>query len=350
MRTTQPKVCIYCAQDCSSRPRTKDAQGRYACKSCHEAALAKGRASAPVGAGAAVDDGPIPIQDDLLMGLADGAPIAVASSACPGCGHPLHGAVVCLKCGFNTSTGKAAAIKVQMPGKARKPKEERDESAGAMMATGALVATICLGAFLGGLAAAGAWGFTAYHLGHGFRYFGIIIGAIVGAGAYMGARGYAGALSGGIACVAVIGAVIGDRYFAVSMLLDKLEPTIRAAAKNVSDEDAVSYIGRDVADELHAKGVHYQWPEDVDDPEHAMGPEEFPAPIWTEAQKRWNAMPETEQRDFKVAQAERRARSLDHGLAEFKRDIATDVGPMDFVYGFIAMCVAFFVGSGASFD
>jgi hypothetical protein len=345
----QMKVCIYCAEDCSSRPRTKDAQGRYACRSCHEAALAKARPAAAV-ATAAPEDGPIPIEDDLLMGLADGAPVAVASSACPGCGHPLHGAVVCIRCGFNTSTGKAASIKVQKPGKARTPKEDKEGATGAILANGALVATICLGAFIGGLAAAGAWGFTAYHLGHGFRYFGIIIGGIVGAGAYMGARGYAGALSGGIACVAVIGAVIGGRYFAVSMLLEKMEPKIRAAARNVSDEEATSYLGRDVADELNARGVHYQWPEGVDDPTLAMGEEEFPAPVWTEAQKRWAAMSETEQHDFKIAQGDKRARSLDQGLSSFKREVATDVGPMDYVYGLIAMCVAFFVGSGASFD
>jgi hypothetical protein len=299
------------------------------------------------------DEGAIPIEDDgrsVLLALADGAPVAIASASCPGCGHPLRGAVVCLKCGFNTATGRPVQVKVQKPGKAAAPQKEADAPKGALVANGALVATICLGAFIGGLLAAGAWGFTVYHLGGGFRYFGIIIGAIVGAGAYIGARGYSGPLSGGIAAVAVIGAVIGGRYFAVSMLLDKLEPKIRAAAMSVDDEEAVSLIGREVAGELGSRGVHYQWPEDVDDPEHATGKEEFPAPIWTEAEKRWAAMGESERHEFKISAGESRVRSVEHGISAFKRDVATDVGVMDYVYGLIAMCVAYFVGSGISFD
>ena len=33
------KVCKLCGEDCSTRPRVKDAQGSYYCKTCHAAAL-----------------------------------------------------------------------------------------------------------------------------------------------------------------------------------------------------------------------------------------------------------------------------------------------------------------------
>src|SRR5258708_4962588 len=35
------KVCIKCGSDCSGKPRTKDAQGRYTCKACLDAAQHK---------------------------------------------------------------------------------------------------------------------------------------------------------------------------------------------------------------------------------------------------------------------------------------------------------------------
>ena len=32
-----PKICVYCKQDCSNKPRLKDADGHYACQACAEA-------------------------------------------------------------------------------------------------------------------------------------------------------------------------------------------------------------------------------------------------------------------------------------------------------------------------
>lgn len=61
------KICVVCGQDCSDRPRVKDAQGRYACKTCQAAADAAARAPKPQipqnagpTAGPAVAGGPRP--------------------------------------------------------------------------------------------------------------------------------------------------------------------------------------------------------------------------------------------------------------------------------------------------
>lgn len=37
------KICTLCGEDCSAKPRVKDASGSYACRSCHELALAAGQ-------------------------------------------------------------------------------------------------------------------------------------------------------------------------------------------------------------------------------------------------------------------------------------------------------------------
>src|SRR5437867_10526512 len=40
------KICVACGEDCSNRPRTKDAKGRYFCKPCYEKAVQHQRSAA----------------------------------------------------------------------------------------------------------------------------------------------------------------------------------------------------------------------------------------------------------------------------------------------------------------
>lgn len=73
IRTTTEKTCVLCGENCSRKPRVKDDRGRYYCKTCHQAALARQakaaqpshgtvRQSAPAGAmeedEVAIDDPP----------------------------------------------------------------------------------------------------------------------------------------------------------------------------------------------------------------------------------------------------------------------------------------------------
>ena len=135
------KVCIFCGQDCSSRPRLKDGRGRYACKACAEANL-KGAAPAGIEEGpagpAGLGDGatstpprqvvhevsdeplhvgpPMPGEGVIEARPADEGPIPIAEEpetavqgvarGCPGCRHTVPaGAVLCVHCGFDFRTG-----------------------------------------------------------------------------------------------------------------------------------------------------------------------------------------------------------------------------------------------------
>ncbi|MBX3357924.1 MAG: hypothetical protein KF745_05805 [Phycisphaeraceae bacterium] len=115
------KICIRCKQDCSSRPRTKDAAGRYTCRDCVEALQANRAAqaaAAPVAAVAESEPWAFDPADDnaAIFGLAD-APAAAPSAKpaggpCKGCGNFIApGVVVCTNCGFNTKTGKQLGVK-----------------------------------------------------------------------------------------------------------------------------------------------------------------------------------------------------------------------------------------------
>lgn len=99
------KVCIICRQDCSNRPRIKDARGHYMCKSCAPARPspnATPAAPAPLPLPSADADVPeievFEVMPDSLLG--DGP------SSCPGCNSPIpSGSVLCLACGFDVRKG-----------------------------------------------------------------------------------------------------------------------------------------------------------------------------------------------------------------------------------------------------
>lgn len=139
------KVCAYCQQDCSDKPRAKDAQGRYYCKDCFPLAQAAqkkgGGAPARTGGGGAgggggggagagavapmggsVFDDPILLTPDLAppkeevrrAGMA--APVVKEAPPinCPSCGIQMKaGSVICTNCGFNLETKKGAKTKIQ---------------------------------------------------------------------------------------------------------------------------------------------------------------------------------------------------------------------------------------------
>ncbi|MCC6660576.1 MAG: hypothetical protein IT437_06785 [Phycisphaerales bacterium] len=100
------KVCVKCAQDCSRRARTKDAHGRYICRECLTKAEAA-RAAAPP----PVEDEPVFALDDAALSAATAAAAkAERPRSCGNCGMVMGtGAVICTRCGLNTSTGKMLA-------------------------------------------------------------------------------------------------------------------------------------------------------------------------------------------------------------------------------------------------
>lgn len=135
--TTTPKpspakICIACGQDCSTKPRTKDLQGRYTCRECLEKAQRQAAApahkmappaAAPAAAARPGTSDPIPLEDDgdpnlmhLLLQDAVKEQAKVTVSPCPGCGNPLRSdTAICVNCGYNTRTGGVVKTKQAKP-------------------------------------------------------------------------------------------------------------------------------------------------------------------------------------------------------------------------------------------
>lgn len=117
------KVCQMCKQDCSNRPRTKDANGLYWCNEClakRGAAGAGGAApkrsvertspsaaSSPPrgGAGSRGNEAP-----DYLWG---GASTAAKGAPCPSCKTFMReDAVICTQCGYSVKLGRRLGTKI----------------------------------------------------------------------------------------------------------------------------------------------------------------------------------------------------------------------------------------------
>lgn len=101
---TQAKVCIYCSQDCTDRPRIKDSRGNYACKACAASAAAKSHSKADKQSkpSKSATDGMDPIMIELVRDLPD-----PATESCPSCGRILRlRHILCTHCGYNRETEK----------------------------------------------------------------------------------------------------------------------------------------------------------------------------------------------------------------------------------------------------
>ncbi|MBY0113301.1 MAG: hypothetical protein K2Y21_10795 [Phycisphaerales bacterium] len=109
------KQCIICGEDCSNRARVKDADGRYACKSCAENATRQ-RADAKPAPRPAARPVPAPVatpddNDIDLSALASVETTATMTESvpCRCCGRGVpDGTETCPFCDGNARTGKAA--------------------------------------------------------------------------------------------------------------------------------------------------------------------------------------------------------------------------------------------------
>ena len=84
------KVCVLCKRDCSTRPRQKDAKGRYQCKDCIDKREAERRAAAEARPKSPADDGMFDLIVPIAVEPAQAPPSeAQKSRPCPACGEPL---------------------------------------------------------------------------------------------------------------------------------------------------------------------------------------------------------------------------------------------------------------------
>jgi len=152
------KVCSICGIDCSAKPRTKDAQGRYICGECVgraketkqiQANPPKPKAAAAPGAEAG-EGGDDTAQNAFLLELGGKSQALEGGKECPTCQAVLNKRdMICLACGFNLNTGKQMKVKVEK----YKPAQGEEASGGKKEMSGASKVGLAAGVTL--LATAG---------------------------------------------------------------------------------------------------------------------------------------------------------------------------------------------------
>lgn len=217
------KTCIFCGQDCSARPRVKDAQGRYACKTCAENAAKP----APSPQRPAVETGPMLSVENLLGDLApveleipleplptsappkgpphaaDATPSPYAGmrtmNGCPQCGKPVKDEqVICLNCGTNLKSGKKTRVRIA----------DRAEGEAPPPPTPARLGIAAAAAAIGALAATGLWIAVAQGTGYSSQVMVFLVGVCAAAPALVIVRGSGSRVTGAIAGAASLGAIL----------------------------------------------------------------------------------------------------------------------------------------------
>ncbi|MCA3004828.1 MAG: hypothetical protein LW650_08620 [Planctomycetaceae bacterium] len=121
------KVCRFCGEDCSARPRVKEADtGRYACKSCAEQAAAQAAQQAAARATVAQRARAARVASTPASAAPAFDPDAGAR-VCTNCGSTVAAsAAKCGGCGFDFATGKTPGMVEAKP--APRPKAARPGS------------------------------------------------------------------------------------------------------------------------------------------------------------------------------------------------------------------------------
>ena len=315
------KICVKCGTDVSAIERSKDAKGRYWCMPCYRAALAKQEAKREAERRAQHAAAPAGDADDQMMAalLDEGVHETAQPTACPNCRAMMPpGSVLCMSCGYNAQTGETLSTVARNRSKAEKAMD-RVGDAGKKVEAPMLVLLSVIGGSIGGVIGAGIWAAVAYNLRLEIGWLAIGVGLITGGGVAVCAKDYTGMLTGLIAVVIAIGAIVGGKYWASSIIVsDYIEQVSSTESTDVSD--GMSWMATLVADEWEAAGRRLDWPEDMDN-SIAWERLDFPRDVWAEARDRWMAMGPQEQIDFVQ---EQRQFGEDDALGALATEVADD--------------------------
>lgn len=312
------------------------------CKACHAAGARAPAHAAP----------PEPIEPatyDIMADLSEAPEAAPAApgllTGCPSCGKPLaEDAVLCVRCGYNRSTGKARRVKVSK------------EGAGLGAAAGT-TAKIAIGAnplvwaacgCIGGAVGAAVWAGVSYYGRIEFGWIAVLVGFLAGVGTRAGAGNYAGLLSGVVAVVVALASIAAGKYAAVSLYVKDIASEIDRQFV-MDDAAALDHLADDIALAWEQEGRKLTWPDGMDY-ESATEITDYPRPVQDEVRKQWGAMdPQTRQafKDAEEAEFEAAMQSISRMAAD--EGFMASFSPFDLLWAVIGAAAAFGAGSGGSF-
>ncbi len=178
------------------------------------------------------------------------------------------------------------------------------------------------GGIIGGLLGGGLWGLVAYSTGWHVGFLSILIGTFVGIGVRLGAAQYEGWMPGVTGVLITLLAVfLSNLTLNLTLFYDDWMPDRGGTAAMSREELVAAYAEEVVAPEFRTAGKPVEHPQlDDEDYEDYSTKGMYDPAFWTEAEKRWNALPPQEQAAF-MQQVDDRQHGVDrdsliHHLAE----------------------------------
>jgi hypothetical protein len=221
---------------------------------------------------------------------------------------------------------------------------------------------MAIGGAVAGLIGAAIWAAIGYFTGLEIGWIAWGIGMLVGIGvrlvgsqeiAYFDKTqrrmvrsrvGAEGPLAGMVAAVLAVVSVLAGKYALVHLFLSAPAASLE---DYLEDDTMISSIADEVVVEFESQGRAVSWPAGVN-PEEAYERADYPPEIWTEAESRWNALPEEERANLKKAQAELIGMALGNMEGAKSAVFLSSFGVFDLLWFGLAAVTAFKLGASAS--
>ena len=204
------------------------------------------------------------------------------------------------------------------------------------------------GGVIAGLVGAAVWAGIAYGTGYEVGWIAWGIGVIVGFGVASGSEG--GTRAGSLAAVISIFAILGGKYAAVELIMNKELPRQselieQALAKLENDEFVISVLADDIVAEREAHGQTIAWPRGVV-PDEAEERSDYPSDIWSEASSQWNQMSKEDRQACRTEIGDAIRENIKEGYGTFWREVSKEgfvssFGVLDIVFIVLALVTAF---------
>lgn len=215
-----------------------------------------------------------------------------------------------------------------------------------------------VGATVGGAIGAAVWAAIAYFAHYEIGWIAWGVGGLCGAGLLIASRGQtAGALTGGIAAVIAVVAILTGKYAAVYFTFDQMVDEIVAqqipAPDDVEDETLLWHLADEhVYQDLDA-GQTIDWPDESMTVEVAEWPDDYPPRIQRRAQTTFSEMNDDEKDQLRAdlaatMEANMRAYAESQRMSMVLEGFKASFGLFDILFFVLAIITAFKLGAGHS--
>ena len=202
-----------------------------------------------------------------------------------------------------------------------------------------------IGACVGGAIGAAIWAAIVYFTGYEVGYVAVGVGVLAGFGMSVGSGDETNALTGGLAAVIAIAALLVGKYAVVNLYVNKAASGAQASMV-ITLDDAKCFVADQLVPEYEASGKKLTWPEGQS-LETAAEQAHYPTDLWADMESRWATLTTTQQESYRIAAEQRAKDGLQAFAAVVKQEgFASSFSLWDALWFVLAIGAAYKIGAG----